>query len=162
MNQIVPSSLSYARMVLAASERRGLLPEPHERTPEWLIACLEGAGRTLQALPARGTRPTEYGNGWPDVVHAAEIAYGWTSDRIRPAYPTAAEIARMDLVYGWIGLIPEGQRVYRRIVLMRSLVDPITDRNIWSFGKIANLLGAPKQTVQDWHAKGISIIGRNI
>jgi hypothetical protein len=158
MNQISPSSLPYARTAALASIRSGFIPEPSQRTPEWLVACLEDAGRTLQALPARGTRPSEYGNGWPDVVHDAEVAYGWAADRIRPAFPGAKAIARMDEIYSWIGLIPESQRLLRRIVLLRSLVDPVSNRHRFSWRKVAVTLGCHHASVQTWHENAIVTI----
>lgn len=155
MNQIAPSSRAYARNAAQASIARGFIPEPDQRTPEWLVATLEQAGRTLQSMPARGTRPSEYGNGWPDVVHDASVAYGWTADRIRPAYPSARDIALMDEVYAWIGLIPESQRLLRRIVLLRSLVDPISDRHRFSWRKVGSTLGHDHKAAQRWHENAI-------
>lgn len=155
MNRIAPSSELYARTAAAVSIRTGFVPDVPQRTAEWLVAVFEQAGKTLQSMPARGTRPSEYGNGWPDVVHDAGMAYGWTTDRIRPAYPSARDIARMDEVYAWIGLIPENQRLLRRIVLLRSLVDPISDRHRFSWRKVGSTLGHDHKAAQRWHENAI-------
>jgi hypothetical protein len=152
---VIPSSREFARESASASIARGFVPEIDQRTPAWLIATLEEAGRTLLALPVRGTRPSEYGNGWPDVVHEAIAAYGWATERCRAAYPTAQQIARMDEVYNWIGLIPESKRLLRRIVLLRSLVHPVTDRHIFSWRKIATKLGHDDKTTKGWHESAI-------
>lgn len=155
-------ALDYARVVAASASRRDSAEAPAQFTREWLIDELERAGRTLQSLPARGTRPAEYGSAWPDVVHAAEASYGWTTERARPPVPSAQDIKRMDIVFGWVALIPERQRVMRRIVMMRSLVDPVTDRHLWSWRKIGTALGTAKTNAQYQHNRAIDILMRNV
>lgn len=136
---LIPTAIDHARISVGASRRRGQIPE--DATREWLVAELEHAGRTLQSLPAHGVWPSGERSFWPDVVHAAEVAYGWTAERPRPPRPDASSIARMDLAYGWIGLIPETRRTWRRLVLLRSLVDPFTDRHKFSWRRIAQQFG---------------------
>lgn len=159
---LAPSALSHAHVQIAAARKRGMLPAPAEMTREWLVAELEHAGRTLQSLPVKGTRPSEYGSGWPDVVHAAEVAYGWVAERARPSAPSAKDIARMDIAFGWIGLIPEGKRTLRRVVMMRALVDPITDRHLWSFGRIGAALGWSRDYAQKQWVLGITLLEDSI
>ena len=156
------SALTYARVQVAAGIKRGQIPERAERTREWLIAQLEEAGRTLQLLPARGSGPAGYGAGWPEVVHSAEEAYGWAAPLSRPRAPTAEEIARMDRAYAWIGLIPEGRRTWRRVVLMRSLVNPINERHVWTWRKIARAWGRNHEYWKSEWGKAISVMHRGI
>lgn len=155
---LIPSSEGYARSSAAISVCSSFIPEPELRTPEWLVTAFEDAGRTLQAMPSRGCRPNGYGNNWPDMVHDAKEAYGWMADRMRPAYPNAQDIARMDEIYSWIGLIPESQRLLRRIVMLRSLVNPITDRHRFSWRKVARVLGHDDKSTKAWHSKAIGTI----
>ena len=127
-------------------------------TAEEVISRFEEAGRTLMALPAKGCRPAGYGNGWPAVVHAMEEAYGYGEAEIRPPVPSAQAITRMDEAYGWVNLLPDQRRSYRRIVLLRSLVHPVRDRHVFGWRKIGRMLGWDYRAVQNWHAKGIDLI----
>lgn len=137
--------------------RRDCAPEP-----PWdaalVIYRLEEAGATLLALPTRGLRPADAGAAWPDVVHQAAEAYGYTGEQIRPAVPSAAAITRMDEALRWVGLIPDQRRVLRRIVGARSLIAPLTGRHLFSWRRIGETIGADHRAVQRWHAEGIDTI----
>ena len=93
-----------------------------------------------------------------EIVRAAVEGYGWTSDRIRPAVPSAARITRMDEAMGWLSLIPVDCYVLRRIVGARSLVDPVTDRHLFTWRRLGTAVGADHKAVQRWHAQGIDLI----
>lgn len=129
---------------------------------ETVVYRLEEAGRTLLALPGKGCMPAGFGSGWPSVVHAAMEAYGWDGEAPRPSVPSAAAITRMDEAWLWVSLIPDEKRSHRRIVLMRSLVSPTTERHHWSWRRIGNALQWDYRAVQRWHAQAIDIIVREI
>jgi hypothetical protein len=95
-----------------------------------------------------------------DVVQSAIEAYGWTKvdARLRPPTPSSGQITRMDEALDWIPLIPIDKYVLRRIVGARALVSPITDRNLFSWRRLAALLGADHKAIQRWHCQGIDII----
>lgn len=123
----------------------------------FVISRLEEAGRTLLALPATGwstkLRATQF-----DIVRSALEGYGWTTRPIRPAVPSARRISRMDEALTWIPLIAQDRYVLRRIVGARALVHPISDRHLFSWRRLAAVIGADHKAVQRWHAQGIALI----
>lgn len=64
---------------------------------------LEDAARTLRRVPsAKNSRPAEMRSNWPDYVRDTNEAYGYQAARGGAIKASAAEIARMDEVLGWI------------------------------------------------------------
>jgi len=126
---------------------------------EYVIYRLEEAGRTLLSLPSNGhstqMRVTRF-----DVVQSAIESYGWTKvdARLRPPVPSSAQITRMDEALDWIRLIPIDRYVLRRIVGARALISPITERNLFSWRRLAALLGADHKAIQRWHCQAVDII----
>lgn len=130
---------------------------------EYVIYRLEEAGRFLLSLPNTGPS-TQMRTSRHDVVQSAIEAYGWTKvdARLRPAMPNSRQITRMDEALDWIPLIPPDRYVLRRIVGARALISPITDRNLFSWRRLAVLLGADHKAIQRWHCQGIDIIVKAI
>jgi hypothetical protein len=124
---------------------------------ELIIYRLEEAGAALLALPGTGWSTRLRGSSL-EIVRAAIESYGWTTNRIRPPVPSAAQITRMDEAMLWIPLIPIDRYVLRRIVGARSLVHPITERHLFPWRRLATALGADHKAVQRWHAQGIDLI----
>ncbi len=124
---------------------------------DYVVFRLEEAGATLLALPGTGWS-TRMRSSSLDIVRTALEAYGWGSAQIRPAVPPAERIDRMDEALAWIPLIPEDRYVLRRIVGARSLVHPISDRHLFTWRRLAVVLGADHKAVQRWHAQGIAMI----
>jgi hypothetical protein len=124
---------------------------------EGLISCLEEAGATLLSLPKTGFSPALKTAALPILREAAE-AYGWSTAEVRPAMPSASRISRMDQTFGYLALIPQDRYVLRRIVGCRALVHPITGRHLFSWRRLAEVLGADHKAIQRWHAEGIRII----
>jgi hypothetical protein len=122
-----------------------------------VIYRLEEAGMTLLALPQTGYT-TRMKTGGLEIVRAAAESYGWGEGRIRPAIPSAARITRMDEALAWIPLIPRDKVVLRRIVGCRALVSPITERHLFSWRRLATVVGADHKAVQRWHAQGVDLI----
>ncbi|MGR3717162.1 MAG: DUF6362 family protein [Thermohalobaculum sp.] len=118
---------------------------------------LEEAGATLLALP-QGGFSTRLRVSQVDVIRSAAEAYGWDKGRVRPAAPSASAITRMDEALGWIGLIPRERYVLRRIVGARSLVSPVTERHLYSWRRLGEMMGADHKAVQRWHAQGIDLL----
>jgi hypothetical protein len=121
------------------------------------ISRLEEAGRTLLALPTSGYS-TKLRSGSLDIVRSALESYGWGDGRIKPAIPPAAQISRMDEALGWISFIPLDRYVLRRIVGVRALVHPITGRYLYSWRRLARVLGADHKAIQRWHSLGLDMI----
>jgi hypothetical protein len=124
---------------------------------ELVIYRLEEAGAALLALPGTGWSTRLRGSSL-EIVRTAIENYGWTTNRIRPPVPSAAQITRMDEAMSWIPLIPVDRYVLRRIVGARSLVHPITERHLFPWRRLATALGADHKAVQRWHAQGIDLI----
>ncbi len=122
-----------------------------------ILQRLEAAGATLLAMPARGYT-TQMRSMRFDIVHTALEAYGWEAPTLRPPAPPAAAITEMDVAFGWLRLIPEGSYVIRRIVGARALVHPLTGRHLYTWRRLAALLGADHKSVQRWHGSGLKMI----
>ena len=130
------------------------IPIPDAR---YVTARLEEAGATLFALPLCG-HSTRLRTVPLDVVNTAIEAYGWNEPILRPPVPPARRISAMDEALAWIGLIPLERYVLRRIVGARSLVNPLTDRHLFSWRRLGRTLGADYRAVQRWHGEGIDLI----
>lgn len=124
---------------------------------EFVISRLEEAGRTLLALPGTGWS-TKLRSTQLEIVRSALESYGWTKRPIRPAVPSARRISRMDEALTWIPLIAPDRYVLRRIVGARALVHPVSDRHVFSWRRLAAVVGADHKAVQRWHAQGIALI----
>ena len=123
----------------------------------FVTARLEEAGATLLALPTTGYS-TRLKVSHLDVVREVCEASAEGGGRIRPPVPSAARISRMDEALGWIALIPRERTVLRRIVGARSLVNPVTERHLFSWRRLGGVVGADHKAVQRWHAQGIEMI----
>lgn len=124
---------------------------------DFVISRLEEAGRTLLALPATGWS-TRLRSTQLDIVRSGLESYGWTKRSIQPAVPSARRISRMDEALTWIPLIAQDRYVLRRIVGARSLVHPVSERHLFSWRRLAGVVGADHKAVQRWHAQGIELI----
>jgi len=127
----------------------------------YVVQRLEEAGATLLALPGTG-HSTRLRLSKLDIVQTAMEAYGWTPGHVRPPIPGAGKIDRMDEAMAWIGLIPDDRYVLRRVVGARSLVSPMTDKHLYTWRRLATVLGADHKAVQRWHGQGIEMIVRSI
>lgn len=122
-----------------------------------VVYRLEEAGATLLALPGTGWTTRMRGSSL-EIVRTALEAYGWEAARVRPAFPSADKIDRMDEAMAWITLIPQDRYVLRRVVGARSLVHPISDRHLFTWRRLGVALGADTVAIRRWHAQGITII----
>lgn len=128
---------------------------------DYVTMRLEEAGATLLAMPNRG-HSTKLRQMRFDVVHTALEAYGWEAPPLRAPAPDSAAISRMDEAFGWLRLVPDGQFVMRRILGARALVHPLTGRHLFTWRRLANILGADHKSVQRWHKQGLSLILRGL
>ena len=131
--------------------------EAGANSPAEVITRLEEAGSTLLALPNSGYS-TRLKASRLDFIREAGEVYGLDRGRIRPASPSAVQITRMDEAFGWVSAIPQSRYVLRRIVGARSLVNPVTARHLFSWRRLATVMGADHKAVQRWHAEGIGLI----
>lgn len=117
-----------------------------------VVARLEEAGRVLISIPNEGTRKLQATP--PEVRHALEGCKAGPQGE--PA--SLLQIARMNEALGWVSLIPRDRYVLRCIVGARCLVNPTTGKHVYSWRRLATLLGADAKAVQRWHAQGIVLI----
>lgn len=136
---------------------RAAVHEPYDA--RLVVVRLEEAGRALLALPSAGYSTGVQTNAAVLVRHMIEFEGGDPVPmRLRLAVPAAAQISRMDEALAWIPLIPRDRTVLRRIVGARALVNPLTDRYLYPWRRLAAMLGADHKAVQRWHGQGIDII----
>ena len=134
------------------------LPVAGEYTPEFVVSCLEQAGRTLLSLPIPGARPSGFRSNMPEVIRQYNESYGHEAESPSAAIPSNREISRMDQVLSWVRLIPEDQFIVRRVVQCRSLTSPITGRHLFTWSRVGTHLRCDYRAAQRWHAEGIAII----
>ena len=138
----------------------GSNPHTPDGTPadaEYVTYRLEEAGATLLALPNTGYT-TRLRTSVLDVVRDTVEAFAGEKGRVRPPVPPAARITRMDEALSWVALIPPDRYVLRRIVGARALVSPVTERHLFTWRRLAVVLGADHKAVQRWHAQGLALI----
>lgn len=122
-----------------------------------IVARLEKGGATLLALPSRGYT-TNLQQMRYDVVHTALEAYGWEAPPMRAPVPDAAAITAMDEAFSWLRLIPDNSFVLRRILGARSLVHPLTGRHLFTWRRLAAVLGTDHRSIKRWHDAGVNIL----
>jgi hypothetical protein len=125
---------------------------------ETVIYRLEEAGQTLLTLPSQGPTTALRQTRHQYIAEAIEAFATEADAPPRLPTPSAARITRMDQALAWIPLIPEANLVLRRIVGCRSLVSPLTERHLFTWRRLARLLGADHKAIQRWHATGIDTI----
>ena len=123
----------------------------------FIIYRLEEAGTTLLSLPGTGYS-TRLRVSQLEVLQEVVEAHGGDRGRVRPAVPGAARITRMDEALAWITMIPKERYVLRRIVGARCLVSPVTERYLYSWRRLGEVMGADHKAVQRWHAQGIDML----
>jgi hypothetical protein len=125
---------------------------------ETVVARLEEAGLTLLSLPRSGPTTGLRQTRHQYVSEALEGLASHEAGRPRPPIPSPLRITRMDQALAWIPLIPADKLVLRRIVGCRALVSPLTGRHLFSWRRLARLLGADHKAIQRWHGTGIDLI----
>ena len=125
---------------------------------ETVIARLEEAGHTLLCLPRAGPTTALRQTRHQFVAEVLEAYAATDETRPRAPVPSAARITRMDQALAWIPLIPADKLVLRRITGCRCLVSPLTGRHLFSWRRLARLLGADHKAISRWHASGIDLI----
>ncbi len=125
---------------------------------ETVIARLEEAGHTLLCLPRAGPTTALRQTRHQFVAEVLEAYAGTDDSRPRAPVPPAARITRMDQALAWIPLIPADKLVLRRIAGCRCLVSPLTGRHLFSWRRLARLLGADHKAISRWHANAIDLI----
>ena len=133
------------------------LPAPVIAPAHYVVARLEEAGAAMLALPPTGYS-TRLSSGALEIVRDWRESYGWGTPELRAPRPSAEQISAMDEAFAWIAHIPRDRFVLRRIVGARALVNPLTDRHLFTWRRLARAVGADHRAVQKWHAEAIGLI----
>jgi hypothetical protein len=118
---------------------------------------LEEAGKCLLSLPGGRVGPAQLSAQSYGFVSEIVEGSGFVS-RTKVAVPDAATITRMDEALGWLPLIDTV--VIRRIVAMRCLISPVTDRHLHTWRSIGLKIEASHTQAAAWHEAGVQTIVR--
>ena len=132
------------------------VPRPDDATA--LQTAFEDAGRILARMPGKGLRPADTGSSWPPFVREVMQAYGYDEARPRSATASNREIEQMGEVYAWVGLLPHHRYVLRRILQLRSQIDPASDRHRYSWRHIARIVGCNAVSARRWHGDALRLV----
>lgn len=128
-----------------------------ELTNEAIEARLEHAYATLFKLPK-------------DSGHRLKVAtYGYVSEVVEPMQmrigriimsASRLDIGLMDEAVEWIRFIDN--LTIRRIVSLRSMVHPVTERHMYPWSRVATALRADSRAIKCWHDEGLTTIRRRL
>jgi hypothetical protein len=155
---VPPGTFNIARATQPAPHRHSGVPTAARIDAETVIYRLEEAGQTLLSLPNRGPSTALRQTRHQYIAEAVETFAAEVDAPLQLPTPSAARITRMDQALAWVPLIPEANLVLRRVVGCRSLVSPLTERHLFTWRRLARLLGADHKAIQRWHATGIDTI----
>lgn len=125
------------------------IPATAPMTATGVKARFEEAAETMRALRL-GSRDRPQARllaRWPDVVHQAMLAYGWTGAKVRPPAPSPAAIDRLDETLAWLWPLADDER---RLVMARAFRLP------WR--RIEDLDGRSERTLRKVHATALEKI----
>ena len=112
----------------------------------------EEAADTLRALRlGPRDKPSTRLTHWPDVVHQAILAYGWSAARVRLPAPSPDAIDRMDETLGWLWPLTDDER---RLVMGRAFRLP--------WGRLAGLDGRAARTLRYAHERVLKTIAARL
>lgn len=123
-------------------------------TPTDIQIWLEWAGARLVSMPDRRPGPGKPRVIWPDfsqdLFEVLEFRGEFTT---RPAIPSAKEITLMEEILTLPNLCK--RPAIRKTVRIRTLINPINDRHVFSWRKVAKAIGSDVKTVRVWYNAGL-------
>ena len=130
--------------------------DEHTAPAAWVAMRLEEAGATLMAMRHTGFSP-RLRVFWPEMVRDSFIDLP-SADLARVSLPGPERISAMDEAFAWVGLIPPDRTLLRRLLLLRALVNPVTERHVYSWRRLARHLGADHRAVGRWHGDALDMV----
>lgn len=127
-----------------------------EITAEYVIGRLQEAVLTVRALPGAVGPKRLSAQSYGYVAELCDDVAPGTELMIRASAPDREAIGRMDEALPWLSLIKTVAG--RRIVSLRAVVHPLTERHRHSWASIARMIGCDARAVQRWHATAIGEI----
>jgi hypothetical protein len=119
--------------------------------------CLYDAGKAFMRLSAHGTRPHLRTTPlFEFLVHCVHEAYNYNHPTPPRQYNTTKQTSHMEQMEEFALMIPETH--VRRVILMRMLTKPESDRPIYSWRAIARRLKCNDKTAKTWWKKGVKQI----
>lgn len=135
-------------------------------TEPFVRARLEDAGRTLMMLPSSGLWPMGYASTWPEVKREWQDMIGCNLDNT-PAKirPTMQQMNDLEEVLGWLVNLGKYCRRKDSIRIAKAvgygmLRRPDTDRRVFSWEAIADMLKTNRKYAKNWYKDGILITTR--
>ena len=127
---------------------------------DYVEAHLIEAGKSFLRLSAHGTKPSMGRLSLFDfMVLKASEAYPDAEPDLPRQSNNCAQITHMDNVWEWVLCLPDRQ--VRKVILLRMLVDPYTDRHHYTWRKIGRRMRCNHKTAKSWYQIGLSqIVGR--
>jgi Domain of unknown function (DUF6362) len=123
-----------------------------EMTGTEIKARFEEAADTLRALRlGPRDKPSTRLTHWPDVVHQAILAYGWSAARVKPPAPSPEAIDRMDETLAWLWPLEDHER---RLVMGRAFRLP--------WGRLAALDGRAARTLRYAHERILAGVAASV
>jgi hypothetical protein len=129
-------------------------------TAEQVQALLYEAGRALMALRVPGCWPSAIRSGMPECLRDAEDLR-YAEAEFTPAQPSPRQVSAMDRSLSWIRLLPGQTEVeinVRKLVWARCLVSPRTDRPIYSWKRLGDMVGCTENTAKTRWLRALDLI----
>lgn len=120
-------------------------------TADYIISRLEEAGAIAFSMPNSGYKLHCRTQNFHQLQEPVAATDRNTSPRVRFPPPSAQQITEMDRTYAWLALIPNDRYILRKIVSMRSVMNPMTMRHVNNWRSIADAVGANHLAVKAWH-----------
>jgi hypothetical protein len=128
-------------------------------TPQELQVWLEWAGARLIAMPGPRIGPADIKVIWPEYSQEKfEILDFRNMTPLRAPGPSKDEIPIMEEILTLPALCSDPLK--RRVLHSRALIHPVNSRHLYSWRKIALLLGRDAKTIKTWHTFALSEVCR--
>lgn len=135
---------------------------------------LESAGRTLMMLPSTG-RPAGYKSNWPEHIREYLDTLDWTEEGLAVIIhdpppvklrPNMRQMNELNEVLDWLfdlGQYCKSREIpyITKAIWYGMLHHPISERRIYSWGRLSKIFRCDRKTVQRWYEGGIEIIVKN-
>lgn len=130
-------------------------------TPNELCRWLEWAGMRLLATPSIRIKPQEPIVAWPEYSQDQfEILNFRAGIVLRSLAPSSTEIPLMDEILLLPNFCFSTNR--RRVVRLRTLVDPLNSHYVFSWARIAEKLDSGPRAIKHMYLLGLEEISRKV
>ncbi len=146
----MPANLTVANLTLSPAKTSSFT------TKEDIQALLEWAGIKLLSMPISGVGPKRFKSNWPDYFQDNKNIFNISSRPFRPVPPNGYEIDTLDKIFDLITLVDSP--LHRRILQSRSLIVPLSGRNLYSWMDLATLLDLDRRTVKRYYFTALNQI----